>query len=137
MLAPAPNSGVLVLPTTIAPAARTRGDQAFVLRRDMIAEDHAAIGGAQAGGLLQVLDADRQAVQRRQGIAAQHRRVGCLCAGTGAVEVARHHGVDGMIDRLDPGDAAFQQFARRQTFRADQPRARSTAVRSQGSVMAQ
>ena len=120
MFAPAPNSGVLVLPRTIAPAARTAADDAFVRRGDMVAEDRAAVGRAQALGLLQVLDADRQAVQWRQIVAARHGRIGCLRGNARAIEVARDHGVDGMVHRLDAGDAAFQQFARRKLLLPDQ-----------------
>ena len=105
---------------TIAPAARTAATRRSSCAGTWSRKMTLPWVVRQAGGLLQVLDADRQAVQRPQLVAAQHRGVGGLRAGTGAVEVARHHRVHRVIHRLDPRDAAFQQLAGRQTLRADQ-----------------
>ena len=66
VLPPAPNSGVLVLPTTMAPAALRRSHDEGVLVRHVVLEDLRAPGGADALGRRQVLDRDRDAVERRQ-----------------------------------------------------------------------
>ena len=108
---------------TMAPACAHRSDQPFVGGGDIVAEYRAAEGGAQSRGFLQVLDPDRQAVQRRQPVAAGHRGIGILRGGAGPIEVARDHGVDRMVHRLDARDAAFQQLGRRELLLADQWRA--------------
>ena len=60
-----PSSGVFVLPTTIAPAARSRAHVRGVVVRDPVAEGGAAVGHRQAlGRREQVLDPDRHAAQR-------------------------------------------------------------------------
>ena len=105
----------------IAPAARTAATPALVGGGNVIAEDRAAMGGAQPLGVFQVLHAERQAVQRRQVVAARHRRIGGLGGSAGAVEVARHHGVHRVVHRFDAGDAACQQFGRGQLLLPDQP----------------
>ena len=73
VLAPAPNSGTLVLPTTMAPAARTPRHHDVVARRHEVAIERRAVGGEQALGLLQVLDAGRQPVQQPERLAAPRR----------------------------------------------------------------
>ena len=83
-----------------------RRHDAFVGSGDVVAEDRAAEGGAQTSGFLQVLDADRQAVQRRQIVAARNGCIGRFRCDAGSVEVARDHGVHRMVHRLDAVDAA-------------------------------
>ena len=63
---PAPHSGVLVLPTMIAPAARSALDEQRVGGRHVVAEERRAVRRAHAGRVDQILVRDRQAVQRRQ-----------------------------------------------------------------------
>ena len=91
--------------------------------------------GAQAGGFLQVLDADRQAVQRGQRVAARDRRVGLLRGGAGARRsraptiaftawsIASMRAMQ--LSSSSEGARRFCPIRRRA----------STAVRSQGSVM--
>jgi hypothetical protein len=59
-------------------------------------------------------------VQWREFLAACHCRIGGLRGGAGAIEVACDHGIDGAVHRLNAGDAAFQEFARRQLLLSDQ-----------------
>ena len=64
VLAPVANSGVLVLASTMAPAAFSRRTTSASSCRDEVLVERRAEGGADAGGERDVLDADRQAVQR-------------------------------------------------------------------------
>ena len=66
VLPPAPNSGVLVLPTTIAPGRLSRSTYERVLVRHVVLEDLRAPRGPDALGGGQVLDRDRDAVQRTE-----------------------------------------------------------------------
>ncbi len=74
---PAPNSGVLVLPRTIAPPARPhRGDDPLVVLGHVVPVDQRPIGGAHPGGVVQILDADGQGVRGPSAsprITAHHR----------------------------------------------------------------
>ena len=97
-----------------------RGDDPFVVIGDEVTEDDAAMGGDEAAGFLQVLDADRQAVQRRQLVAVDDRLVRLTGRRSGSGEVTGGDGVDRGVHRLDAGDAAFQQFAWGEAFGADQ-----------------
>jgi hypothetical protein len=92
----------------------------LVLRRHVVAEDRAAPGGAQALRLLEVLDADGQAVQRAEGVAAHHRLLRGLRGVAGAAGVHRGHRVDRRVDRLDARQAALQQLDRREGLAADE-----------------
>ena len=58
------NSQVTVLPSITAPAARISATQAASVARPMAAIDRRAHLGRQVGGVDDVLDADRHAVQR-------------------------------------------------------------------------
>ena len=103
---------------------RARGAQrrhhALVALGDVILEDRTARGGRQALGVDQVLHAERQAVQAPKRVAAHHLLLGGAGRRERALEVARHHRVDGGIDLLDAADAALRQLERRQPLGADQ-----------------
>ena len=100
----------------------------------MVAEDRAAESGPQTRGFLQILDADRQAVQRRQNVAARNGCIGCLRCDAGVIEIARDHGVHPMVHRFDAVDAACEEFSCASFFWPIRRRA-SIASRSQGSVI--
>ena len=105
-----------------APGGADGGDRALVGAANVVAVDRAALAVDQALGVLEVLDHDRQAVQRAQRVAAHHRRLRRAARPRrGALEIAGRDGVDGGVDRLDPGDAALQQLDRREPLGADQP----------------
>src|SRR6185437_2011335 len=73
VLAPQANSGVLVFASTMAPAAfsrRTTSSSPLGTWRGK--------GGVDAGGQRDVLDPDRQAVQRAKRLALHHRLFGAL-----------------------------------------------------------
>ena len=71
-----PNSGVLVLPRMIAPACRTRSTSDGIFVGDVVSEDVAAHGAADALGELQVLDGDGDAVEGPEIITAGYS---CFC----------------------------------------------------------
>ena len=101
VLAPAANSGVLVLPSTMAPAALSRRTDFGVFARHEILEQGRAEGGANAGGQRDVLDADRQAVQRPDRIAAHDR---LLRRDRGGACLLGHQRHDGIELRVEPFD---------------------------------
>ena len=82
---PAPNSGVLVLPITTAPAARRRVTISASRLGDVVGVDPRAVGGADPGGVHQVLDRDRQAVQEAGRLPAGDARVQLGGLGEGAL----------------------------------------------------
>ena len=53
-------------------------------------------------------------------VAARDGGVGLLGGGAGAGEIARGDGVHRVVDRLDAGDAAFQQFGGGEALLPDQ-----------------
>ncbi len=63
---PAPNSGTLVLPTTTGAGCAHARHHDVVPGRHEVAVERRAVGGEKVLGLLEVLDAGRQAVQQRQ-----------------------------------------------------------------------
>jgi hypothetical protein len=90
-------SGTLVLPITIAPAARRRATGV-------------ATGGAQPRGLEGVLDGDRDAVESTPHDAARQR----LVRRASTVEGFRSHGhdgVEGRVERVDASEKRRQEFA--------------------------
>jgi hypothetical protein len=82
-------SGTLVLAVTIAPARAQSRNQAVVGRRHVAAQPMLPLGGQQAFGVLQVLDAQRQAVQRPQGSPRITWRLGRPRRAARAIEVGR------------------------------------------------
>ena len=70
---PTPNSGVFVLPTTIAPAAFSRVHDQAVDRGDVVGKRDRAVRRADPGRVLEVLDRDRQPVQRPERLADRRR----------------------------------------------------------------
>ena len=87
-----------------AGGANPRND-AGVCCRHVVFERFAAVRRANARGVLNVLDRNRQAVQRAERFAAPHRRFGIARLFAGALVGAHHHRVDGRIDALDLRDA--------------------------------
>jgi hypothetical protein len=76
----------------------------------VIGEKARAEGGAKPRRLVQVLDADGQAVQRPQRVAALHGRLGRTRASRCRLRVLRDDGVEHRIDRLDALHARRQQL---------------------------
>jgi hypothetical protein len=87
-------------------------DHAFVGGGHVVGMQQGAVGGAQALRRIQILDADREAMQRRQRRTLADRRLGCLGLGPRARHIHGDDGVDRAVDRLDARKAAFQKFHR-------------------------
>jgi len=60
--------------------------------------------------VFQILDANRQAMQRAKFITAHHRRFGFLRSRTGTVLIQGHHGIHRVVHLTNALQAAFQQF---------------------------
>jgi hypothetical protein len=86
----------------------------------MVAEQRAAECGEQAAGLGRVLDRDGQAVKRAKRLASHHLLLTGARRLTRTVEVARHHGVDRMVDGFDPAHATVRQLDRRKPLQPDE-----------------
>jgi len=69
------------------------GDQSRVGVRDVLGEDLRAVGGAQPGGVIEVLDGEREPFQRAR-LAARVRLLGGLGLAFGALEVERDEGAE-------------------------------------------
>ena len=89
--------------------------------RHEVAMQRRAVGGEQALGLVQVLDAGRQAVQGPERLAPQCRDLRRLGLGACARVAGRGDGIDGGVDRLDAGDRGLHQLDRRDLLGADAP----------------
>ena len=119
---PAPNSGVFVLPTTIAPARRRRstssessdGTKSLVNRRAERRPD--------PSGRLQILVRDRQAVQRADVAAVGELLVGGARAFHRLIGDQGDDRVDARIDALDLREVGADDVARGQLLRANQAR---------------
>ena len=99
-----PNSDVLVLPTTIAPAPRRRSTTIESSRGYEVTKGRRAVGGADAGRPLQVLDTDGNAVERAQLSPLGDRPVGIGRGRAGAVGGDRHEGLEAGVV-FEAGDA--------------------------------
>ncbi len=97
------------------------GDDAVVVVRHVVGEERAAPGGSQALGGLEILDAERQAVERAERrVAARHLGLAFLRAGAGGALVHRGHRVDGGVHLRDAGEAGVQEFDGREAASADE-----------------
>ena len=80
----------------------------------VLAVGRRAVGRAHAGGVLQILVRDRQAVQRRQVVAARAAAVGLVGRRERALGRPRHDRVDERVDALDPRKVRLDELARRE-----------------------
>ena len=112
---PSVNSGVLVLPSRIAPALRTRATTVASFGGHVLLPPVRRAGRDHAFGIERVLDRHRHAMQRPREVAARRARIERLGFGARA-RVAVHddgvqHVVDGelaldeRLDRLDGGNS--------------------------------
>ena len=96
-------------------------DHDVVVGRHEVAIERRAVGGEKVLGLLEVLDAGRQAVQQRQVLAAPDGGLGGLGFLARAIDAHRGHGVHRGIDPLDALQARLEQFDGRDFLGADAP----------------
>ena len=94
---------------------------------DVVGEEGAAVGGAQARRVLRVLDGDRQAVQRAERMPRITAASAARAARRARSVVERHDGIDGRVHGRDPGEAGLQQLRPARRLRA--PMAASEAPR--------
>ena len=87
--------------------------------RHIAAVNGGAVGGEQAAGFLQVLDAHWKPVQQPQRMPCQDRPLGRRRLLPGPVEAGRGDRIDMRIDFLYPRYAGFQQLYGRYLFAAD------------------
>ena len=121
------NSVSTVLVKMIAPASRRFLIERGVVRRREAGEGQAAAGGRHAGGVDDVLDADRDAVQRPAHAARRRARGRGTSASCHRAGADRGGGVDPVFVLVDAIDVGLHQLAR-----VDAPvvQARSAARRS-------
>jgi hypothetical protein len=113
---PTPNSGVFVLPTTIAPPARHHQP---VGGGDMVGEQGRSVGGSHPGRVLEILDRDGQAVQRPEWRARGGARVCLSRLGECAVGFDGHDGAQRPVAMRDAVEVRGDHFDRRQLAVAD------------------
>ena len=85
-------------------------DEQCVLHGDVVPIDGRAIGGADAGGVDQVLDGDGEAVERADRLTAGEGAVGGGGLVAGAVGDEGADGVDVRVDALDTGERGGEQL---------------------------
>ena len=101
-----PPSGVLVLPTTMHPAAFSRSTSGESVVGDRaVGVDRRALRGAEAGGVLEVLHADRDAGERSDVLPRRQARVDGRGVGQGPLPVDGDERVDLGVDLLDAARA--------------------------------
>jgi len=88
--------------------------------RHVVSPRDVAVGGQQASGVLQVLSAQRKAVQQRQRLAAHHLGFGHACGVGRALEVGGCKRVHARVQRFHAGDAGVHQSDRRERTPAHQ-----------------
>ena len=127
---PAPNSGVLVLPTQIAPACRSRSTVSESSAGHEVLEDRRSERRPDPVGRLQILVRDRQAVQRtdvvavRVGVVGQRAR-SIACSATSVTMALRPGFMRSICVRCAPTTSRAERSLARMR------RASSTALRPQ------
>ena len=90
--------------------AAQAGDDQRVCRRDVVAVDRRAVGRPHARGVLEVLDGDRQAVQRPGRLVARERGVGRRGPAQAQLGVEGDDRVEQRVDRLDAGQVRLHDL---------------------------
>ena len=98
------------------------GHDRAVLLRDQVLQWNDAIVGGKARLVDVDLGRDRNAVQRRQGMAARAGGIGRFGFGAGLALQHVHHGVDRRIDLVEPAENGIDRLARRCLSGADEAR---------------
>ena len=115
-----PNSGVVVLPTSIGAGLAQPSHGHRVLGGHLVGEDERAHRRADAPGEHEVLHGERHAVERPQRVAPHHRGLG---APRGVARLVRRHRderVDGGLERLDAREHRVHHRDGRHLLGADQ-----------------
>jgi hypothetical protein len=104
-----PNSGIRVLPTMTAPAARRRLTTSLSTAC-RCRERRPAVTGGQSGHVVLVLDGDRDAVERTERLPAGADGVPLLRLGQGCVRDDRRECIELRVQPLDAGERVLDQF---------------------------
>ena len=96
------------------------GDHRAVFLGYMIFIDQAALGRAETGRRLEVLHADRQAVDDPEIVATHHGVFGIASRLARRLLVQRNHGVDRPVGRADAPETAIEKLERRDLLAPDQ-----------------
>ena len=115
---PHANSCVCVLPTRIAPGVARPPDRLGVARRDVRVEHRRAVRRAHALRVEQVLDAERDPLERA-GLASRPRRLGRDRLLARPLQAERRESADQPVDGVDAGGARVQDLDRRQPSRRE------------------
>ena len=111
---PAPNSGVLVLPTAIAPARLMRSTRMASSRRHIVLENRRTKSSADTRRFHQILMRDRQTVQRTERSSARLRLVRLARVLSRLLGDQRHNGIHFRIHPLNLLQVRVHNFARAQ-----------------------
>ena len=114
------NSGRLVRPTKIAPAARSPRDARGILGRDELRQQARAERGPLAGGPEVVLDRHGNAVERAERPAGHHRLLGGARVGQRPLGVDEDVGAQPRVQSLDALQHGAGDLDRRQRPATDQ-----------------
>jgi hypothetical protein len=93
-----------------------------------VAEQRRSVGGADSGGVNEILVRDRQPVQQTWCLAAGQRLVGGRRLRHGLAETPGDHRVDGAVHRLDALDVCRDHLPRRNLPAAQHPGQRDRVV---------
>ena len=93
-----------------------------VFRRHIVLVQRRGVSGADASGRRDVLDADRQAMQRTERRALHHRLFGAPGGVARLFGGQRHNGVEFWIERCNRCDIGVEHFDRAYRARRNQPR---------------
>jgi len=118
---PAPNSGVFVFGDDHRAGLPEQGHVRRVGRRHEGGIDRRAVGRPDPGRLGQVLDRDRQPVQRTGERAVGRLRVQLGGGGHGLLGDERDDRVDTRVDLADPGQGGREKFGGGELPGPDQP----------------
>ena len=103
--------GVLVLPKTTAPAARSRATLMASSFGHVLRQLGDTARGPQARRLEALLHGDRQAVERAECLSRGEGAVGGVRGRARPLDVERHHGVDTRVPALDACKEVLEQLA--------------------------
>ena len=101
---------MLVLPSRMAPASRSRGGDCRVALRDEVQASQRAAGGNDAFGIERVFERHRDAVQRTYVVAARYGGVGGSGLVEGALGALHDDGVEASVHLIDAVKVGLRDF---------------------------
>ena len=116
---PMANSCVASLPSMTVPASAQSCTTRRILAGDVVLQQLGVRGGTDAGGVVDVLVADRDAVEFAPQRAGHHARFGGLGVGQRAFLGQQQEGVQRIVEHLDAGEAGLGELNRRKLLGGD------------------